>query len=263
MKKSLQNLPAISVITPSLNQGRYIEKTIKSVLDQKYPNLEYIIMDGGSKDNTLSVLKKYQKQLFWYSGNDKGQSNAINKGLKKSKREILCFLNSDDYLLPGTLHKISGYFLKNKDAVWLTGKCRIVDENNNEVRKFITQYKNFFLKYLRFWNIFTVVQFISQPATFWRRSAVESVGYFDESLNYDMDYDYWLRIWQKYPLGYIDDYLSSYRVHKDSKAVVSPETQFKIENEIVRKYQKNIFFLFLHHLHTSVSLLIYRNYLIK
>lgn len=258
-----QNLPKISLITPSLNQGKFIEKTIKSVLNQSYPNLEYIVMDGGSSDNTIKILKKYSKKLIWFSGQDNGQSNAINKGLKKSKGEIIGFLNSDDFLLPGSLYKVASYFKRNNDALWLTGKCRIVDENNREVRKYITCYKNIFLKYLLTRNIFTVVQYISQPSTFWRRNLIEKIGYFNENLNYDMDYDYWLRIWQKYPLHYLDDYLSSYRVHRNSKAVVSPESQFQVENEIIENYQKNKLLIFLHHFHTQVSLFFYKNFIIK
>ena len=258
MKKNPQNLPVISIVTPSLNQGKYIEKTIKSVLDQQYPCLEHIIMDGGSIDNTLDILKKYQKNLVWKSAKDKGQSAAINKGLKKSAGDILCYINSDDYLLPRSLHQVARIFQENQKVMWLTGKCRIVDENNRQVRQAVTFYKNFFLKFFRSSQIFSIVQFISQPSTFWRRSVTEKIGYFDESLNYDMDYDYWLRIWQKYPLYFLDDYLSAYRIHPSAKAVVSPATQFKVQYKIVKKYRKNIFLLLLHRLHARIALIIYR-----
>lgn len=258
-----QKLPKISVITPSLNQGKFIERTVKSVLDQKYPNLEYIIMDGGSVDNTLSVLKKYRTEIKLFSGRDNGQSDAINKGIKRSTGEIICYLNSDDYLMPGSLFKVAGFFSGNGQAKWLTAKCRIVNESGIEIRKWVTLYKNFFLKYVRSKSVFNIVQFISQPSTFWKRELTESVGLFDVGLHYDMDYDYWLRIWQKFPLYYLDEYLSSYRVHQSSKAVVSPETQFKIQYEIIKKYEKNKFVLFLHFLHAQFSLLIYRIFLTK
>ena len=263
MKKTHENLPKISVITPTLNQGNFIEKTIKSVLDQKYPNLEYIVMDGGSTDNTLKVLNKFKDKLKFFSGKDKGQSDAINKGIISSTGDIICFVNSDDYLLEGSLKKVADFFLKNSNAFWLTGKCYVVDEKNKEVRKLITLYKNLFLKYLRIKKIFSVVQFISQPSTFWRREVFDKVGPFDIRLNYDMDYDYWLRIWKKYPLYYMDEYLSSYRVHKNSKAVVSPSTQFEVQYQIIKKYERNKFILFLHYLHAKFSLFIYKKFLTK
>ena len=256
-------LPKITVITPSLNQAKFIESSIKSVLDQNYPNLEYIIIDGGSTDGTLNILKKYGKKILWTSEKDNGQSSAINRGIKKSSGEIIYYGNSDDYLAPESLSIVADFFRKNKNAAWITGKCRIVDEYGVEVRKFITFYKNIFLKYFRTKEIFFIVQFISQPSTFWRAEVVKKIGLFDESLTYDMDYDYWLRIWQKFPLYFLDKYLSSYRVHKSSKAVVSPETQFRVEYEIVKKYRKNNFLLFLHYLHARISLFIYRKYLLK
>src|SRR3989344_33011 len=156
--------PKISVITPSLNQAKFIEGTIRSVLDQKYPNLEYIIVDGGSTDGTLKILKKYNKFISWTSARDNGQSAAINRGIKKSSGEIICYLNSDDYLAPESLSKVADFFRKNKKAEWVTGKCRTVDEYGVEVRKLITLYKNIFLKYFRTKEIFSIVQFISQPS---------------------------------------------------------------------------------------------------
>lgn len=258
-----KKLPKISVITPTLNQGNFIEKTILSVLSQNYPNLEYIIMDGVSVDNTLSILKKYKKKLIYFSDKDKGQSDAINKGIKISTGEIICYLNSDDYLHPNSLKKVANYFLNNKEICWLTGKCLIVDENGIEVRKIITIYKNLFLKFLRFKGIFTVIQFISQPATFWRKDVIKNVGLFDINLNYDMDYDYWLRIWQKYPLYFLDDYLASYRVHGNAKALLSPETQFRIQYHIALKYQKNKLIRLLHLIHAQISLYIYKLFFVK
>ena len=126
-------LPKISVITPTLNQGKFIEKTINSVIGQDYPDLEYIVMDGGSTDNTLEILRRYGGRLKFTSSKDKGQSDAINKGLKKSSGDILCYLNSDDVLAPGALFKVGEYFNENRNAMWLTGKCRVVDEEGREV----------------------------------------------------------------------------------------------------------------------------------
>jgi len=259
----ITKLPKISIITPTYNQAKFIQQTIDSVFSQNYPYLEYIVMDGGSTDGTVEILKKYNGRLIWFSERDRGQSHAINKGLRKAKGKIICYLNSDDYLENNSLIKVGEFFSKNKQAYWLTGKCKIVDENNHEVRRLITIYKNLFLKHCRSLTLNQIIQFISQPATFWRKEVVERIGYFDESLNYDMDYDYWLRTWFKYQLYFIDDYLASYRIHYSSKAVTSPETQFKVEYDIVKRYTSSKSILAFHKLHSNLALLFYRLFLVK
>ena len=253
-----RRLPKISLITPTFNQSQFIKQTIQSVLTQQYPNLEYIVMDGGSTDGTKEILNRYSTHLKWYSEKDRGQSHALNKALKMLSGDIIGYVNSDDYLLPGALKKTADFFVKNDDAYWVTGKCRIVDENEDEVRKIVTAYKNMFLKYFRNLNTNLIVQFISQPATFWRRAVLEKIGYFDEKLYYNMDYDYWLRMWQKYKLYFIDSYLASYRIHKNSKAMMSPVKQFQIEYELSAKYTSNKFIRNLHRIHQYLSLIGYK-----
>jgi len=134
--------PKISIITPSFNQGDFIEQTILSVLSQDYPNLEYLVMDGGSSDTTLTILKKYSGKVTWISEADQGQAHAINKGLRRASGSIVGYLNTDDVLLPGTLKKVADAFINDPQTVWVSGKCRIVDEENNEIRRPITVYKN-------------------------------------------------------------------------------------------------------------------------
>lgn len=259
MKKKTNNqIPTISVITPTFNQGAFIEQTIQSVLSQNYPYLEYIVVDAGSTDTTLSILAKYKNSLHYISEPDYGQSDAINKGLAIATGDIVAFINSDDYLHPGCLKTVANFFSAHPRARWVTGKCSIVDESKKEVRRSVTGYKNFFLRFLRYFSVFCIVQFISQPATFWRKSVVADIGQFDVSLRYDMDYDYWLRIWKKYPLYYIDSYLASYRVHSQSKAIMSPQTQFQAEHDILKRYTDSPVVLFLHLLHVRFALFLYR-----
>lgn len=259
IKNLKNNFPRITLITPSYNQGAFIEKTIHSVIDQGYPNLEYIVMDGGSSDDTLHILEKYKKHLTYVSKKDNGQSDAINRGMRRSSGDIFGFINSDDYLTKDSLQKVALFFMHNSNAFWMSGKCRIVDEKNREVRRFITGYKNILLKYLRYKTLFYIIQYISQPATFWRKEILTDIGLFDENLQYDMDLDYWIRIWQKFDLYYLDDYLAYYRVHTHSKAVSSPETQFQVSSQILRKYTDSKLILGLHTIHDTLALNVYRH----
>jgi len=253
----------ISLVTPSFNQGQYIEQTIKSVLGQKYPSLEYLVEDGGSTDGTLRILKIYGKGIKWISQKDKGQSDALNRGFRKTSGEIVAYLNSDDYLLPHALAKVAAFFRKNPQAYWVTGKCKTVDLNNSEVRQPVTVYKNLLLQFLRSRQLLEIVNFISQPSTFWRREIFEEVGFLDIKLNYSMDYDYWLRIWRKYPLYFIDDYLAGYRVHPSSKSVLSPETQFEEEYKLAKKHSESPIRLAFHKLHARLAVFLYRSLFIK
>lgn len=214
----MKKWPLISIITPSFNQSGYIRKTINSILSQNYPNLEYIVMDGGSTDGTVEILKSYGKRIKWVSEKDKGQSDAINKGMKMAKGDILAYLNSDDLYKEGSLFAVAEYFLKNFQSYWLCGKCDIIDERESVTDNFVTNYKNIFLKH--FSNIFllSVLNYISQPAVFWRKEVTGKIGLFNPDLHYAMDYDYWLRTYKIYKSGYIDRYLASYRIHSQSKS---------------------------------------------
>jgi glycosyltransferase involved in cell wall biosynthesis len=136
----------ISIITPSYNQAEFIERTIQSIFSQNYPDIEYIVMDGGSTDGTVKILKKYSDQIIWKSEKDNGQSDAINKGLKIATGEIVAYLNSDDTYEPGTLKKVADFFQKNPEKKWVYGKCKIINKKDQEIRKWITAYKNLLLK---------------------------------------------------------------------------------------------------------------------
>lgn len=254
-----KKLPKISIVTPTLNQADFIEQSIKSVLSQNYPNLEYIVIDGGSSDGTHAILKKYNDKLTWISGKDKGQSDAINKGLKLAKGEIVSYLNSDDVLEYGALFKTAEFFTQNPDIFWVTGKCRIIDSKGAKQRNFVTGYKNFCLRFLRLRNALLVLNFISQPATFWRREVVDEIGLFDDSYRFSMDYDYWLRIFRKYRLGFMDDYLASFRVHEGSKGNRNLSGQLNESYRIAAKFTSLKLLLTLHGWHDIISSYLYRN----
>lgn len=230
----------ISVITPSYNQAQFIERTIKSVLNQHYPELEYIIMDGGSTDGTVEILKKYSDRIIWKSEKDSGQSDAINKGLRIATGDIVTYLNSDDTYAPGAFEQVIRFFQENPDKKWVYGKCKIIDENDQEIRKPITLYKNILLRKYRYSKLLSE-NFISQPATFWKREVHTEMGFLDENEHYCMDYEFWLRIGQKYPAGVINNYLANFRYHTDSKSGGVNKKQFQDELRIAKKYSRNNF----------------------
>ncbi len=252
----MTSLPNITVITPSYNQGKYIEQTIESILKQGYPNLEHLVVDGGSTDQTLDILHKYEEQLHWVSERDRGQSHAINKGLQPATGDVICYLNSDDLFTPGALSKVGRFFRDHPRAFWLTGKCRIIDQNGQEIRRPGTIYKNFCLHWHSL-NLLSVMNYISQPTTFWRKEALERVGLFDERWYFAMDYDYWLRLGQHYKLWFLDEYLACFRVHPASKGSSSAKSQFDEQLEVAKQHVSSQLLLKLHAMHNFISVTVY------
>ncbi len=202
-------LPLISIITPSFNQGIYLEETIHSIISQNYPALEYIVIDGGSTDNSKDIIKKYEKQITYsVSEKDKGQSDAINKGFRKATGEIIAWLNSDDVYFPDTIQTVAHIFLNNPELDLIYG----------DVEQFYETGKTEYYKV----NDFEPLDFLSrvsihQPSVFWRRKVLEEVGLLDENLHYLMDYDLWMRIFFNYKTFKIDKLLSRFRIHSKSK----------------------------------------------
>lgn len=211
--------PKISIVTPSYNQGKFLEETIRSVVLQNYPNLEYIIIDGGSTDNTVALIKQYEPYIsYWVSEPDNGQAHAINKGIAKATGEIIAYLNSDDYYLPGTLFKVAENFQEFPDTDLLHGICRYV---NQEGEKIGEQFGNIqtLEEILDLWNVWWKKRQFVQPEVFWTRRITEKVGSFNEELNFVMDYDYWCRIIQVGGMIQRINYeLSSFRFTSEQKS---------------------------------------------
>ncbi|REJ82297.1 MAG: glycosyltransferase [Bacteroidetes bacterium] len=204
--------PKISIITPSFNQGEFIEETILSVLEQDYPNLEFIIIDGGSTDNTLDVIEKYKSKIdHFVSEHDKGQSEAINKGLKKCNGEIITWICSDDLLLPGALRNAAQIFYDNPDAGMIHGKSILFGKGKkDDIRG--AQPKDLELRY------FAVIPF-PQPSSFFRKEITDKCGMLDDSLHFAMDYDLLIRVAGNYEIICCDHIFSKYRLHDESKTV--------------------------------------------
>lgn len=249
--------PKISIITPSFNQARFIKETIDSVLSQNSPNLEYWIIDGGSTDNTKKILKSYGHKIKWISERDRGQTHAINKGLRKVSGDIIAYLNSDDLYLPNTLNTVAEFFATHRAAMWVTGDYFIIDEKGKKIQSYVAVYKKFLRKKPTLGRL-TIANFIIQPSTFFRNDLLKKIGFFDETLRYCMDYDFWMRTIQKFPLYVLDNHFSLFRLHQRSKSGSEYEKQFKEEHKIVSKYIRNPFHLLLHQFHTSLIVMAYK-----
>lgn len=203
--------PRISVITPSFNQGQFLEQTLRSVLLQGYPNLEYIVIDGGSTDESVAHLRRYEPWLsYWVSERDRGQSHAINKGFQRATGEILCWLNSDDYFPPDTLRVVAetlaagtGNFALLGDAVtdFQDGRAPVFERGAYVNRR----------RLLEYWRGYP----LHQPSIFWRREVFEKVGLLREDLHLIMDFDYWARIAEHFHFVKVERVLS-HRNHHDA-----------------------------------------------
>jgi glycosyltransferase involved in cell wall biosynthesis len=211
--------PRITIITPSYNQGHFIEETIRSVLSQGYPNLEYLIIDGGSTDNTIEVIKKYESQIaYWVSEPDRGQTHAINKGLAIATGDILAYINSDDYYLPGTFFKVAEAFQTSPEIDLLHGRCRYINEIGEKMGE---QFGNIHQaeEIIDLWGVWWAKQQFVQPEVFWTKRMTQKIGMFNEQLHYVMDYDYWCRILQaEGQVGRLDTEIACFRFTATQKS---------------------------------------------
>jgi glycosyltransferase involved in cell wall biosynthesis len=205
--------PKITIVMPTLNQAKYIEEAIQSIISQRYENLEYLVFDGGSTDGTLDILKRYEDYLQWRSEKDRGQADAINKGLKKATGEIVGYLNSDDTLEPGALGKIANYFMDNPEIDLVYGEGYLMNEDGSGKHRFPATEPQFDL-----WRLIHVWDFILQQSTFWRRRLHDRIGYFNESLHFGLDWDYWIRAGKTGKVGYIPECLGCLREYEAAKS---------------------------------------------
>ena len=223
----MQNdFPLISIITPSYNQVEFIEDTILSVIGQNYPNFEYIIIDGGSSDGSVEIIKEYAHRLaYWISEKDSGQSSAINKGFRRAAGKIICWINSDDILLPGALSAVGHYFSKNPDVMFVNGNTMRIDAQSKILfNNHILKQNKWFAKH----GIFN----IAQQSMFWRRELFDSIGYLDESMHCMMDLEFLIRIFESnVRIGQIDRTLAAIRIHGKTKTCLATDywTQDKIK----------------------------------
>jgi GT2 family glycosyltransferase len=200
----------VSIVTPSYNQAPYLEQTIQSVLGQDYPRFEYIVIDGGSTDSSVEIIKKYADRLaYWVSEEDRGQAEAINKGFAHAKGEILAWLNSDDYYLPDTISAVVKSFEENPDVVMVYGDMQAVDGDGRNIN--VLRYKQLALEDL------LCFQIIGQPSVFFRRAAFEEAGSLETSFHFMLDHHLWIRLAQRGRIMHVPQVWSAARYHPDAK----------------------------------------------
>ena len=221
--------PLVSIITPSFNQVRFLEETIHSVLEQDYPNIEYIIIDGGSSDGSLEIIQSNSDRLAWWvSEPDRGQTDAINKGFAQAKGEILAWINSDDTYLPHAVSEAATYLEANPEVGMVYGDANLIDEQGQVIGKFPalqTDYRRLRQGYVH----------IPQQASFFRANLWQQVGPLDPTFYFAMDYDLWVRIARIAPLRYHPRTWANFRLHGTGKSVVSDDRCWP---EMLRVHQR-------------------------
>ena len=205
----------VSIVTPSFNQASFLEQTLRSVLEQDYPSLEYIVMDGASTDGSADLIKKYSDRLAWWvSEKDQGQGDAINKGLARARGEIIAWLNSDDYYLPNAVSSAVKIFEQNPDVILVYGDMLAVDEHGETTN--VLKYRQHSLEDL------LCFQIIGQPAVFFRRAAYERAGGLDITFHFMLDHHLWIRIAQQGKILHVPEIWAAARYHAQAKNRLKP-----------------------------------------
>lgn len=245
-------LPLISVVIPSYNKDEYIERTLRSIVDQKYTSLEIIIQDGGSTDGSVEIIKnyaeKYPEIIRWESKKDNGQVDAINKGLRKSKGEIVTFINADDTYSAGALIKVGKYFVDNPACLWVAGEGEIINDKEIKIFSAVTRYKNFLLKLNKYWLLKTV-NYLIQPSVFLSRHAYNKFGPFGGTRKYVLEYELWLNLGKTQMPGIIPQNLSCFRLTPEGISLRLFKEVLQKDYEIVKKYTNSRVVLAVHKLH--------------
>jgi glycosyltransferase involved in cell wall biosynthesis len=206
-------LPLVSIVTPCLNSAPFLEQTILSVLGQDYPRIEYLVMDGGSRDGTLDILRKYEAEarLRWHSEPDHGQADAVNRGFLRSSGEIFAFLNADDLLLPGAVREAVRALAEHPEVACVYGEARYVDASGATLGRY--EIEDFDAARL------ATRCYICQPAAFLRREAFAGAGMLDSGLDFALDYDLWIRLARAGKLLRIGEFLAAARMHPGAKTL--------------------------------------------
>jgi GT2 family glycosyltransferase len=226
--------PTITVVTPAFNAAATVAETLASVRAQDYPALEHVVVDGGSTDGTVEILRT-APGIRYVSEPDRGLAHAMNKGIAMAGGEIVGELNADDVYLPGALQAVGAAFAERPEAEWLTGRCRIVDGSGREIRRPVTAYKNWLLARYSL-PLYITHNFVSAPATFFRRSTLKELGGFDERYRISVDYDLQLKLARRGDPIVLDRDLACFRMAEGSLSMSRFETQFREHAEQARRH---------------------------
>ncbi len=232
----MANLPKISIVTPSYNQAAFLERTILSVLDQNYPNLEYIIIDGGSTDNSIEIIKKYESQLAcWVSEKDFGQSNAINKGLFMATGDWVAWQNSDDTYQPGIFFELALAAQQNRSASLIIGNMNLIDIDDAIINNLIYVKPSYH-------SILAEGMVLTNQAAFWRRSLHQKIGFLNEDMHFGFDYEWFLRVLNSSKAAHVNRVWGNLRLHNDTKTA-NFQTSFNSEYALIRKGRESTIFI--------------------
>jgi glycosyltransferase involved in cell wall biosynthesis len=231
--------PKISIVTPSYNQGQFLEETIRSVLLQGYPNLEYIVIDGGSADDSLNIIHKYEPWItYWISEPDRGQAHAINKGFAKCTGDLLGWLNSDDFLLSEALTYLAKAYVQHQEAILLGDVLHFTDLG--DYARVAEQRNITFQNMVNVWTLYTSEAGWSQQGTYVPRKLYQQVGGVDETLRYVFDYDWMCQLLQAAPVYYLHTAIAGYRKHDTSKTVAETPAWLPEVTKVVHRYQNSL-----------------------
>ncbi len=227
---SLMHRPLVTIVTPSFNQGHFIRQTIESVLTQDYPHIEYIVMDGGSTDDTAKVAGDYAGRLTFISEKDRGQSHAINKGFRMARGEIVAWINSDDILLPGAVSHAVAAFERKPALGAVYGEGYLIDYDGKVTSRFPAT------EPFNLWKLVYASDYVLQQTVYFRRAIFGEIGYIDETLHYGLDWELLIRIGKRYGMEYIPEYMGSLREYDAAKTFSGGHKRFRELAGILRKH---------------------------
>jgi glycosyltransferase involved in cell wall biosynthesis len=242
-----KNIPLVSIITPCRNSERFLEKTLLSVINQSYQNIEYIVIDGLSSDGTLDIIKKYRDKIaYWISEADRGMYHAINKGIQLAKGDIVCYINSDDILHANAIEHVVDYFAMHPDCDLIYGNLDYIDSDGE---------KKFTIIFPSFNSLFfstSKFSMIGQPSSFWRRGLHERIGMFNDELKMASDFEFYIKAGLAGRLLHVDESLAAFRVHEDSLTTTGKDLGLA-ELAAIRKRHLSAFYYLLAPLLSSIS----------
>lgn len=249
--------PKISVVIPSFNKANFIYETIDSIVNQTYKNYELIIQDGGSTDDTVKIIKsfakKYPKQIKWVSKKDKGQLDAINKGLNKAKGDILTYINADDVYELDAFEKIKQSYIANPKSLWFAGRSKLINGQSKEIAPLVNAYKDTLLK-LNNYTLLLIVNYLMQPSVFVTRKAYEKYGPFTGNNKFIVEYDMWLKLGKVQMPTVIDSSISKFRFEPGTISATQSKYLLDSDFEVVNMYTTNKLVIAMHKIHNTLRL---------